>query len=121
RCDDVKAHKRAGRVHRLNLLVETFGPLDRLAHVLAALARQRVRIVLEPLQGLEAGQVLALNLAVELGHDPVELSERAAQTLTVLLREFGRLRADQSGQHGDRQGYSAREHRLTRLMDPEGS
>ena len=43
---------------------------------------------------------LALNLGVELGHDPVELPERAAKALTVLLREFGRLRTDQSGQHG---------------------
>jgi hypothetical protein len=102
--DDVKTHKRAGRVHRLNLLVEMRGALDRLVHVVAAFARQRVGIVLEPLQGLSAGQVLALNLAVELGDDAVELFERAAQALTVLLREFGRLRADQSGQHGDRQG-----------------
>jgi hypothetical protein len=38
-----------------------------------------------------------------------------------LLGEFGPLRADQSGQHGDRQGKSARQHRLTRLKDPGGS
>ena len=63
--------------------------MDRLAHVLAAFARQAVGIVLEPLQSLGAGEILALNLAVELGHDPVELFERAAQALAVLLREFG--------------------------------
>ena len=81
-------YKRAGQVHRLNLLLETRGALDRLAHVLAAFARQRVGIVLQPPQGLGAGQALALNLGVELGCDPVEFLERAAQTLTVLLREF---------------------------------
>jgi hypothetical protein len=74
----------------------------------------------EPLQGVRAGEVLALNLGVELGHDPVELFERAAQTLAVLLREFGPLRADQSGQHGDGQGKSARQHRLTRPIVPGG-
>ena len=31
--------QRLGRVHGLNLLVETLGALDRLAHVLAALVR----------------------------------------------------------------------------------
>jgi hypothetical protein len=80
-----------------------------------------VGILCEPLQGVGAGQVLALNLAVEFGHGPFELIERAAQTLSVLLREFGRLRTDQSGQHGDGQSKSARQHRLTRLMDPGGS
>jgi hypothetical protein len=65
---------------------------------------KRSELFVEPLQTLGAGEVLALNLAIELGHDPVELFERATQALAVLLREFGRLRADQSGQHGDRQG-----------------
>jgi hypothetical protein len=53
--------------------------------------RQRVGIVLEPLQTLGRGQVLAPNLGVELGHDPVELFERAAEPLAVLLGEFGPL------------------------------
>ena len=75
----------------------------------------------QALESLGTRQALALNLAVELGHDPVELFERAAQTLAVLLREFRPLRTDQSGQHRDSQGKSARQHRLTRVMDPERS
>ena len=50
------------------------------------------------------------NLAVELRHNPIEFVEPAAQPLTVLLREFGPLRADQSGQQGDRQSKSTCKH-----------
>ena len=55
--DDVEARERAGRVHGLELFVETLGARDRLADVLAALSRRRVGIVLEPLQSLGGGQV----------------------------------------------------------------
>jgi hypothetical protein len=37
------------------------------------------------------------------------------------LREFGPLRTDQSGQHSDGQGKSARQYHLTRVMNPERS
>ena len=40
--DDIKAHERTGRVHGLDLLVETPVAIDRLGHVFAALARQGV-------------------------------------------------------------------------------
>ena len=119
--DDVKAHERTGRIHGLDLLAETPVAIDRLAHVFAAVAGQRVVVALEPAQSLNARQVLAPRLGVELGHDPVELFERPAQSLAVLLGELRTLRADESGQHGDRQGKSARKHRRVRLRRDNGS
>ncbi len=108
--DHIKAHQRTGGVHGLDLLAETPVAIDRLAHVFAALAGQGVVVALEPAQSLDARQVRAPRLGVELGHDPVELFERPAQSLAVLLGEFRPLRADESGQHGDGQGKSARKH-----------
>ena len=54
----------------------------------AALLRQRVGIGLQPFDPLLARQRLAGGLAVELGDHPVELVERAAEALPILLREF---------------------------------
>jgi hypothetical protein len=119
--DHVQAHQRTGRVHALDLLAETPVAIDRLAHVFAAVAGQGVVVSLEPAQSLSERQVLAPRLGVELGHDPVELFERPARSLAVLLGEFRTLRADEFGQHGDRQGKSARKHRRVRLRRDSGS
>ena len=62
------------------------GALDRLAHILAAFARQRVRVVLQAPQGPGVGQALALNLGVELGYDPVELLERRPDADGIVAR-----------------------------------
>ena len=88
---DIEPGQGVTGLDRLKLLTKPPGAVDRLRHVLAALARQRVGIVLEPAYSLRRCEVLALHLGVELGDDPIELRERATQPLPVLLRELRRL------------------------------
>src|SRR5258707_14423155 len=76
--DDVQAHEWTGRVQGLHLRVETRGARDRLAHVLAAFARQRVGIVLEPLQTL--GRVSFWRRTSASNSDTIRLSSSSAPT-----------------------------------------
>ena len=70
---DIEPRQGASGRHRLKLLAQPLGAVDRLRHILAALTRQRVGIVLEPAQSLRRREVLAPRLGVELGDDPIEL------------------------------------------------
>jgi hypothetical protein len=53
---------------------------------------------------------LPLRLSVELGDHPVELVERAAEALTILLREFRPLRADDREKKADRDSEPTGDH-----------
>ncbi len=83
--------------------------------VRAALARQRVRVVLQPGDAFGGRQGTARRLRVERGDDPPEFVERAAEPLAILLREFRPLRAEETAQEADRQRQSSRQHRKAPL------
>ncbi len=110
---DDQALERAGVAQRLELPLQPRLAGDVAFDGGAALARQRVGVVLQPGDAFGRRQRTARRLRVERGDDPAELVERAAEPLTVLLREFRPLRADETAQEADRQGQSSRQHRQT--------
>ena len=111
----IEARQRARGGHRLKLLLKSLARSIVSAIASPRSAGQGIGVLFEPAQALGRRQVLALSLRVELGHDPIELRDRAAQALAVLLREFRPLRADQGGEKGDRQGKSV--HNNDRPLD----
>ena len=110
RDQDVKAHDRAGGLHRLELRLEPVGARHRLLHVLAALLHQSIAAGFEAPDAFGRRQPLARGLRVELDHAPPDLVEGASEALAVLLGELRPLRADERCDEGDREGQSARQH-----------
>jgi hypothetical protein len=91
---DGQAGQRPGVAERALLSRQPFRALDILIDGGCSLAGERVIVVLQPLETLLAAQGLIFCFSVEFADHAVEFVERAAETLAVLLSEFGQLRPD---------------------------
>ena len=81
-------------------------------HRLALALRQLVGIFLQAVYRGAFGEALRRRLIVEITHDPRQFVERAAEPLTILLREFGKLRGERADEKAEDEGEAAekREH-----------
>jgi hypothetical protein len=107
---DGEAGQRSGVAERLLLSRQSRRPVDILVDRGGSLAGERIIVALQPLETLLATQGLIFCFSVEFADHAIEFVERAAETLAVLLSEFGQLRPDHREEKSYRQSQTARQH-----------
>jgi hypothetical protein len=103
----VDPRDRACRRHGVKLCLKPPFALQGRRHVLTALPRQHIRVLFQSRGGFGSAESLLRGFDLKLSDDALQLIQRSADPLPVLLSELGALGADDSGDQGDGKEYSS--------------